>query len=117
MRSCFLVFALLLLAGCQRPVVVYDVPGSRSYDAASADLWPRLVEALEAKGLTITESSHASGRLVAVKRSNDALRDLGIRACDRADGLVQGPLIIAAPLNDAPGPSTRQILVGVGTKL
>lgn len=71
MRFQHAIFAIFLaggphfLTGCQSPPIVYDVPGSRSYDRDNATIWPDLVNAIEAEGIKIAEADPTSGRLVA----------------------------------------------------
>jgi hypothetical protein len=62
----FCVVAALALAGCQSQPVVYDVPGSRTYDLSRAELFQNLITAIEAEGLEIVEADASSGRLSAV---------------------------------------------------
>lgn len=57
--------AVLILAGCQRPPVVYDVPSSQSYDRDPATIWPAILSFLDANGLATVEADQASGRIVA----------------------------------------------------
>lgn len=56
---------IMLLAGCQSPPVVYDVPTSRSYDRDTRDVWTDLIAAVGAQGLSIVEADRTTGRLVA----------------------------------------------------
>ncbi len=72
------IVAALALAGCQTQPVVYDVPSSRSYDLSRADLWEKLVAAVEAEGLTIVEADPSSGRLSAILTG---YQDKGWAAC------------------------------------
>jgi hypothetical protein len=55
----------LVLVGCQAQPVVDDVPSRQSFDASRADVWERLVAAVEAEGLSIDEADPSSRRLSA----------------------------------------------------
>ncbi|MGI9434728.1 MAG: hypothetical protein ACR2Q4_07870 [Geminicoccaceae bacterium] len=57
--------ASVMLVGCQRPPVIYDVPTSRSYDSNPSVLWPEIVGFLTDNGLTLTEADPNSGRITA----------------------------------------------------
>ena len=64
MRFSYMLLGLALV-GCQATPEVFDVPGPQSYDRDRAEVWPGVVGAIEAKGLSIVEANAASGRLSA----------------------------------------------------